>query len=96
MATMIPGQCRVTAVQVGEIRVKEIGSSPSVMARAALMTDAGESCGSFIQYMFSDATRERLRDLVLSMEADIAAVLSTSPDEDQWDGSDDNEDMNFG
>lgn len=76
MATRFKGECVIIGVQVGEIRVREIGRSPSVMAKMALMTDTGESAGVYIQHMFSERTGVILRQLIQSMEDDAASMLS--------------------
>jgi len=68
MATQFSGECIISGVQVGEIRVREIGRSPSMMAKMALMTDTGESAGIYIQHMFSETTTKILRALIQSME----------------------------
>lgn len=96
MATRLNGECRIAGVQVGEIRVREIGRSPSVMAKMALMTDDGESAGQYIQHMFSERTAALLRQLIASMEDDAATMLTKqSPTESDYDTGgdyDDNDD----
>lgn len=102
MATQFKGACRITGVQVGEIRVREIGRSPSIMAKMALMTDDGASAGLYIQHMWSERTQKILQTLIASMELDAANALSdtSSPyqDDDGYDDEDDddNEGLNFG
>jgi hypothetical protein len=94
--TRFPSVPKIIGVSVGEVRIKNIGSSPSTMAKFALVTEDARSAGLFIQHEFSDRTHEILRALYQSMEMDVAETLSSDPsagDQQEWD--DDDEDLNF-
>lgn len=73
------GKSKIVGIQIAEIRVREIGRAPSVMAKLAFMTSTGESAGMYIQHMFSDRTRALLQELYASMEDDASSLLSEDP-----------------
>ena len=66
----------IAGLKVGELRVKEIGRSPSVIAKIAFITEHGESAGQFLLHQFSSRSNELLQALLSSVEDDAIETLS--------------------
>jgi hypothetical protein len=76
MATAFARPSRISGVKLAELRVREIGASPAVMAKLALVTTDLSTAGQFVQHTFSERTHRLLQELYRSIEADAADLLS--------------------
>lgn len=82
----------ISGAAVGELRVREIGRSPSVVAKISLMTVHGETTGMFLMHQFSERSNDLLRALLASIEGDACDLLTAGdPRGDLFDGEEGNE-----
>lgn len=81
------GICQINAIDIGELTIEkahsaQFGGATMVAASAkyALIVKSGERVGAGTCTSWSETTKERLRNLLESMEADICtAVFGKAP-----------------
>lgn len=71
------GKCRIDSVMVGELTVDTTTGHPKISVSYALVaSDSGERFGKGnINTLWSDATFEKLKELLTSIETDVANVV---------------------
>tara|TARA_B100000131_G_scaffold132800_1_gene129408 strand:+ start:18954 stop:19250 length:297 start_codon:yes stop_codon:yes gene_type:complete len=82
MATRLSGPNKIDMIQVGELRVKLLGTTAG-MARIAYMDDMGNTMGDFIFHAWSERSWELLNELAQSVEDDYARRLLKEPTDGQ-------------